>query len=629
MDEGETGRPHLTRRAMMTLAGAAAAAPLWPLRVFANIPSDLPLHGLSAFGELKYPADFAHFGYASPDAPTGGTFVFQPSNWAFNQNPQTFNTLNSFVQKGDAPPRMEMCFDSLMTRALDEPDAIYGLVAQSVSISSDRNSYTFRLRPETRFHDGSPLTADDVAFTYLTFKKKGHPELLLPLVELVGAKAEDPHTVRLTFSGRHSERTILDAAVMPIISKAYYTQNDFEASTLTPPLGSGPYTVGNFSAGRTMEYRRFADYWGRDLPVQRGFNHFERIRIEFFRDREPAFQAFKKGEIEWREEFTSKIWMTGYDFPALEEKKVVKRTFPSEKTPVMQAWAINQRRERFKDPRVREAIGLCFDFEWTNKNLFYGAYKRSESLFERSEFKATGLPSPDELAILNRYKDRLPKEVFGEPVMQPRSDGSGRDRKSLRQALSLLTAAGFTRKGGQFVDGKGRVLSIEFLIDAEVFARVYGPFVGNMKALGLDVSLRLVDPVQYQARLNDFDFDMAGMAFSMSATPTKEGLQNFFSSKAASQPGSRNYPGTADPVVDALLDDVGAAKSRAELVTVMRVLDRVLRQRRDWIPNWYSANHRVAYWDMFGFREPKPDYGFPVESLWWFDAERARAIGKA
>ncbi|KXF79019.1 hypothetical protein ATN84_04555 [Paramesorhizobium deserti] len=619
----------IDRRSFLSLSGSAAIAAFLPGRAFADAPTDKPLHGLSAFGELKYPADFTHFDYASPEAPKGGTFTFGPPNWVFNQSPLTFNTLNSFSNKGDAPPRMELCFDSLMASALDEPDAIYGLVAETVTISGDRNSYVFKLRPEARFSDGTPLTAEDAAFSYQTLKEKGHPELLLALTELDEAVAEDAQTLRLTFSGKHSARAILDAAGMPILSKAWYGTRDFSASTLEPPPGSGPYKVGRFSPAQFIEYERNKDYWARELPVSRGFYHFDRIRIEFYRDRQPAFEAFKKGALDWRSESVAKTWVTEYDFPAIREKKVVKRTFPREKRPSMQAWALNQRRERFHDPRVREAIALCFDFEWTNKNLFYGVYRRSQSCFGGSDFEARGKPSPDELAILERYRDRVPEAIFGEVVTMPVSDGSGRDRKLFRRAIELMTEAGFKRDGGRFTDKDGRPFDLEILSDTEAFTRIYNPFMQNLRAIGINASLRLVDPVQYQARTLNFDFDMMGMAVSMTATPTQDSLGTMFSSKSAGIPGTRNYPGTADPVIDELIQEAGKASSRDELVPILQVLDRLLRLRRDWIPNWTSANHLVAYWDRFGFKEPKPDYGFPVETLWWVDEEKARAIGKA
>lgn len=619
----------IDRRSFLSLSGSAAIAAFLPGRAFADAPTGTPLHGLSAFGELKYPADFTHFDYASPDAPKGGTFTFGPPNWVYNQSPLTFNTLNSFSNKGDAPPRMELCFDSLMASALDEPDAIYGLVAESVTISDDRNSYVFKLRPEARFSDGSPLTAEDAAFSYMTLKEKGHPELLLALTELQEAKAEDEHTLRLTFSGKHSARAILDAAGMPIFSKAWYAARDFSASILEPPLGSGPYKVGRFSAAQFIEYERNKEYWARDLPVNRGFYHFDRIRIEFYRDRQPEFEAFKKGVLDWRSESSSKFWATEYNFPAILEKRVVKRTFPREKRPSMQAWAVNQRRERFRDPRVREAIALCFDFEWTNKNLFYDLYKRSQSCFGGSDFEAKGKPSPTELAILERYRGRVPEAIFGEVVTMPVSDGSGRDRKLFRRAIELMTEAGFKRENGRFADEAGRPFDLEFLIDSEAFTRIYNPFMQNLRAIGINASLRLVDPVQYQARIQSFDFDIMGMHVVMTATPTQDSLGSMFSSKSANIPGTRNYPGTADPVIDELIGEVGKVTSRDELVPVLQVLDRLLRLRRDWIPNWTSANHLVAYWDRFGFKEPKPDYGFPVETLWWVDEKKARAIGKA
>ena len=421
----------MSRRRFLAGAGASAAAPLLQGVAFAATTAGTPVHGLSAFGELKYGPDFSHFDYASPDAPTGGLFNFSPPNWLWNQNTDTFNTLNPFVPNGDSPPRMEMCFDQLMARALDEPDAVYGMLAETVTILPDRNTYEFRLRQGPRFHDGSPLTADDVAFTYKLFKQKGHAHLRLPLGRLADATAVDARTVRLTFSGGHSERTVLAIAAYPIVSKAFFEANPFDSSQLNAPLGSGRYKVGRNAAGQFIEYERVADYWGRDLPVNRGLDHFDRIRVEFYRDRQAAFEAFKKGNVLYRQEFTSRTWATGYDFPAIVEGKVVRREFPRELQPSLQAWAINQRRPRFADVRVRAAISMCFDFEWTRRNLFYDAYERSDSLFENSEFVAEGLPSPAELALLEPLRDKLMPEAFGEAVKQPRSDGSGRDRAAV------------------------------------------------------------------------------------------------------------------------------------------------------------------------------------------------------
>jgi len=597
-------------------------------RALAAIATEVPLHGLSAFGDLKYPKDFPHFDYVALDAPKGGTFNYGPSQWVFNQNPYTFNTLNSFVSRGDAPPRIEICFDSLMVSALDEPDSIYGLLAESVTVSADRNSFTFRLRPQARFHDGSPLTAHDAAFTYTRFKQDGHPDLLLPLSEMTEAVAEDDATLRIGFSGRQSDRTILEVATFPILSAAYFEKIPFDSSRLELPLGSGPYRVGLMRPGQTIEYERVDDYWGRDLPVNRGVYHFDRLRIEFYGDRQAAFEAFKKGEIHFREEATSRLWATGYDFPAIKAGKVVKREFPAERRPVMQAAALNQRRERFRDVRVRRAMALCFDFEWTNKALFYGLYQRAQSCFEKSDFKASGLPDAAELALLEPLREQLAPEAFGEAWTLPASDGSGRDRKLLREARRLMTDAGWTPDGSALRNAAGEAFRLEILADDEAFVRIYSPWVENMRAIGLDASIRLVDSAQYQARQADFDFDVSSVAMSFQPSPTREGLAGIFHSRSAALNGSRNLPGTADPAVDALVEAIDRAADRAALTAVMRALDRVLRVRMDWIPSWYSANRRVAFWDMFGFREPKPDYGFAAETLWWFDKDKAAAIGK-
>jgi microcin C transport system substrate-binding protein len=442
------------------------------------------------------------------------------------------------------------------------------------------------------------------------------------------AVAEDEATLRISFSGRQSDRTILDVATFPILSEAYFEKVPFDSSRLELPLGSGPYKVGLMRPGQTIEYERVADYWGRDLPVNRGLYNFDRLRIEFYGDRQAAFEAFKKGEVHFREEATSRIWATGYDFPAIHAGKVVKREFPSERRPSMQASALNQRRERFRDVRVRRAVALCFDFEWTNKALFYGLYERSQSCFEKSDFKASGLPDAAELALLEPLRAHLPPEVFGEAWTLPPSDGSGRDRKLLREARGLMTEAGWKPDGSALRNAAGEAFRLEILVDDEGFVRIYSPWVENMRAIGIDASIRMVDSAQHQARQADFDFDMISMAVSFQPSPTREGMDGIFHSRSAALNGSRNLPGTADPAVDALVEAIDRVADRDQLTTVMRALDRVLRVRMDWIPSWYSANRRVAFWDMFGFREPKPDYGFAAEALWWFDKDKAAAIGK-
>ncbi|KAA9366641.1 extracellular solute-binding protein [Ochrobactrum quorumnocens] len=611
---------HLNRRHFLGLSGSAALAACFPEIAFAKLPTDKPLHGLSAFGELKYPPDFAHFDYVNPDAPKGGTFTLAPSTWVWNQNTETFNTLNTLTFKGDAPPRMELTFDTLMVSALDEPDAVYGLIAENVTLSKDHQTCLFKLRKEARFHDGSPIEAKDVVFTYETLKEKGHPQLRQILAALEAVKEISEREVQMHFSAESGPNAILDAVTLPILSKDWFKERNFDATGLEPILGSGAYRVGKVSAGQAIEYDRVDDYWAKDLPVQRGSSNFGRIRIEFYRDRQPEFEAFKKGNIDFRSENVAKNWATAYDFPAIQQNKIIKRTFPREKRPLMQAWAINQRRERFSDPRVREAINLCFDFEWTNANLFYDTYQRSQSNFNGSDFQAVGMPTADELKVLERFRGKIPEAAFGEVPVMPVSDGTGRDRKQFSRAIELMEAAGFERNKGQFHGKNGEKFTLEILSNSESLNRVYNPLVQKMRAIGIDASVRLVDPSQYQARMQDFDFDLVGIAMQFGATPTKESLAGMFGSESAKTPGSYNLPGTSDPIIDALIEDVGKASTRDELVATIRVLDRYLRIRLEWIPNWTVANHLVAYWDRFGFKEPKPDYGFPVETLWWIKA---------
>ena len=618
-------RRGLTRRCALALAGATAAYA--GVRPFAWAEGRTGLLGLSIFGDLKYAPGFAHFDYVNPNAPKGGRMHFQPPNRVLNQSFNTFNTLNSFVLRGDAPPRIGMTFDSLMAGAQDEADALYGLVAESVDVSEDGSVYTFHLRPEARFHDGSPLTAEDVAFSLLLLRDEGHPNIAEPMKPMTSAEAIDAHTLALTLSEDRNRDTILTLASMPIFSKAYYAERTFDASTLEPPLGSGPYKVGNLAAGRFIEYERVADYWGKDLPVNVGFNNFDVIRIDFFAERQAAFEAFKKGDITFREEFTSITWAQDYNFPAVIEGKVVKSTdFPSEKRPSQQGLPFNTRRAKFRDPRTRQAVALAFDFEWTNPNLFFGSYVRQTSLFGLSDFAATAPPDAAELAILEPFRDGLPPEVFGEPYVPPETDGTGRDRAMLRRASDLLAEAGWKQVGNTLVDEEGAPFEIEILIDAQVFERILSPYVENLKALGIDAWIRQVDSAQYQARTNDFDFDIIMEAFSLTATPL-DGLQQFYGSAAADQKGSYNAAGVKEPAIDAALALLPAVETREDLIAITRVIDRVYRARHYWNPAWMNANHRVAYWDIFGRPPVKPDYAFTPESTWWFDSDRAEAIG--
>ncbi|MEZ5871509.1 MAG: extracellular solute-binding protein [Nitratireductor sp.] len=620
-----------TRREFLkgsSTAAIALAGGAWPEISLASNPVGVALHGLSAFGDLKYGPDAARFSYGV-DAPKGGEFAFSPSNWSFNQNVQTFNTLNSFVLKGEAPPRMELCFDTLMAQAWDEPDSIYGLLAKTVTISPDRNEYRFALRPEARFADGSEVTSDDVAFSLQQLKEKGHPQLALDLTNLETAETAGAHEVVLRFNGKQSARAILAiASTAPVFNKAWFSGRAFDDTALEPIPGSGPYKVGKFQSGLFIEYERRKDYWGADLAVASGIDHFDKLRVDFFQERTSAFEAFKKGEVRWREEFTSKVWATEYVFPAVSDGRVKQAEFSAEKLPSLQGWAVNTRRAKLSNPLTRRALATLFDFEWTNRNLFYDAYSRSHSMFEKSDLAATGLPDTGELALLEPMRARLDPAVLGEAVMQNVTDGSGRDRSLFRKADALFQQAGWRKDNGALVDAAGEKLAIEILIRSQVFERILGPYTQNMRTMGITADIRLVDPSQFQSRIETFDFDMVGLAFSFEANPTAEALKRYFHSSSANQNGSSNYPGISDPAVDAVIGAVERAQSRDELVTAVRALDRVLRAGQFWIPNWHAANHRVAWWDMFAWQEPKPDYAFPVERLWWYDRAKAEALGQ-
>ena len=580
---------------------------------------------MSAFGDLKYPPDFPHFNYVNPNAPKGGVFSQIGPSRQFNQSFQTFNSLNSYILKGDAAQGMELTFASLMVRSGDEPDAMYGLAASSVRISDDGLTYRFTLRGQAKFHDGTPLTAHDVVWSLATLKEKGHPIITQQLRDFTGAEAADDRTVVVRFAEKRGRDVPLFVAALPIFSRVYYSKKPFDESTLDIPLGGGAYKVGRLEVGHFIEFQRVKDWWGADLPVARGQGNFDVLRFEYYRDREVGFEGFTAKNYLFREEFTSRTWATRYDFPAFKDGRVKRNVLPDDTPSGAQGWFINTRRDKFKDRRVREALIDAFDFEWTNKNIMYGAYDRTHSVFQNSPMMAKGKPDADELALLEPFRGKQPDEVFDEPYVPPVTDGSGQDRQWLRRGARLLDDAGCTLKNGKRVSPEGKPITIEFLIDEPTFQPHHLPYIKNLGVLGIDATLRVVDPVQYRARVDAFDFDITVERFSFSATPG-DSLRTFFSSQAAATKGTQNLAGIADPAVDALVDTIIAARTRAELTAACKALDRVIRAGRYWIPHWYKASHWIAYWDVFDYPANRPRYFRGIPETWWYDRNKAAKL---
>lgn len=621
-----------SRRTLLGFGAAAMAggamgldAQAQPAQQLGQDTGDTIRHGMSSFGDLKYPEGFPHFDYVNPAAPKGGVFSQIGPGTIYNQGSGTFNSLNSYILRGDAAQGMELTFATLMARAEDEPDAMYGLAARAVRISADGLTYRFALRPEARFHDGSALTAHDVVFSLTTLKEKGHPIITQLLRDFAGCEAADDATVIVRFAPKRARDVPLFVAGLPIFSRAYYGKKSFDETTLDIPLGSGPYEVGRFETGRYIEYKRVANWWGAGLPVRRGQHNFDTLRYEYYRDREVGFEGFTAKSYLFREEFTSRIWATRYNFPAFKDGRVKREIIPDDTPSGAQGWFINIRRPKFGNPKLREALGCAFDFEWTNKSIMYGSYDRTHSVFQNSDMMAQGKPGPEELALLEPFRGKVPDEVFGEPFVPPVSDGSGQDRALLRRASQLLQDAGYAIKDRKRVSPQGEQLAVEFLIDEPSFQPHHMPYIKNLATLGIDAKLRIIDPVQMQQRLKDFDFDLTIQRFSFSATPG-DSLRNYFSSQAAAVKGSQNLAGIADPAIDALIDRVIAANSRAELTIACRALDRLIRAGRYWIPHWYKASHWIAYWDTFGRPATKPRYARGVLETWWHDPHKASKI---
>jgi microcin C transport system substrate-binding protein len=615
------------RRAIQVGAGVFGASVLSGLPFGAGAAeNETESHGISSFGELQLPPDFKHFGYVSPGATKGGRLLLQIRQVSGNQNYETFDTLNIYTSKGNGAAGLEATFDSLMARNDDEPDALYGLVARAVSVSSDKLTYRFFIRNEARFNDGSRLTAGDVVYSLNTLRSRGHPLYRTALVDVSSVEAAGEDVCIVRFDSNRSRDVHLIVARMPIFSQAYFATRDFEAGAVEPPLGSGPYRVAHFEPGRFIEFELVSDYWAAQLPVRVGFNNFHRIRYEYFRERESAFEAFKSGTLNYREENGAGAWATQYGFPAFRDGRVKREEFPRHDAVPTQGWYFNLRRAKFSDVRVREAINCCFDFEWTNKNIMYSAYRRLQSYFQNSEMEAKAKPAGGELALLKSLAGPLPESVFDVPWIPPTSDGSGSDRNLLRKANELLRAAGYRPTTSGIISPDGSPFAIEFLDTASGMQPHTEAFIANLKKIGIVASRRVVDPVQFRYRLDHFDFDLVTSWLPGSTTPGGE-LKDVYGSKAAAMHGSRNISGISDPVVDELLDRIVLAVTRHELNILCRILDRVLRTGRYYVPMWFSEKARIAFWDVFARPDRPPRFAGGGPETWWWAGENAKKTG--
>lgn len=572
-----------------------------------------PVHGLAMHGRPKYGPDFSHFDYVVPDAPKGGTVRLADIG--------SFDTLNPFIIKGQAAAGIGGTLDTLLARAEDEPFTMYGLLAESVETPPDRSWVAFTLRKEARWHDGRPVTPEDVIFTFETLRDKGQPIYRFYYAGVAKVEKSGERSVKFTFVPGENRELPLILGELSILPKHYWEGRDFTKTTLEPPLGSGPFEVESVDPGRSIVYRRVADYWGRDLPVNRGRFNFDRIRYDYYRDATVAIEALKAGDYDFRAENSSKDWATAYDVAALREGRLVKLEVKHRRTAGMQGFVYNSRRPLFRDARVREALAYAFDFEWSNRNLFYGQYTRTRSYFDNSELAATGLPGPEELPLLEPYRGRIPEQVLTSEYNPPATDGQGRIRDNLRQADRLLKEAGWEIVGGKRVQATNsdKPMEFEILLVSPLFERVALPFVKNLERLGVIAHVRTVDSAQYVRRVDDFDFDMIVGTFGQSQSPGNE-QRAYWGSAAARQPGSRNAMGIEDPVVDELVEAVIAAPDRDGLVVRTRALDRVLQWGHWLIPHWHLDYDRLVFWDMFGRPETTPLTGYQFDT-WWYDTQ--------
>lgn len=616
---------------MIHLARALSATVV-AVAVYASAYADshentITAHGISSFGDLKYPADFTHFDYANPNAPQGGTMSFRGTLAS-----TTFDSLNYFILKGEPAQQLERIYDTLLARAFDEPDAYYGQLAETLTYPEDRSWVIFNLRDEAVFSDGHPLTAEDVVFTFERVKADGMPRFQLLFRDVESVTALSDHEVRFDFAEGAATRDLISrVGTFPIAPEHFYDTVDFTESSLEPPLGSGPYVVSDVNAGQSITYCQNPDYWGADLPVNRGKDNFECIRLEYFADRTAAFEALKSGAYLFHEEFSSASWGTNYDFPALNNGYVIREEIEDGRPSGAQGFWYNMRRPQFQDRRVREAIGLMFNFEFSNQTLFYGFYGRTDSFWENSDLEATGMPEGDELAFLAAFRDRLPETVFTEPAYTPPVNGTDNlDRRAARAAGRLLDDAGWIAPedgDGLRRNAEGETLKAEFLLASPAFERIVIPYIENLRTVGVDASYELIDFAQYEQRQETFDYDVIVGRLVFSLSPSVE-LRSAYGSESANAPGTFNFTGIADPVIDEIIEAIIGAEDRDTLNTRIAAFDRVLRDRMIWTPQWSKGTHWIAYWDVFGRPDVKPDFDRGTD-WWWWEEDKYQALVEA
>ena len=574
-------------------------------------------HAIAMHGKPKYPNGFQYVDYANPDAPKGGKIILSSTG--------SYDSFNPFILKGTAAAGIGNLYETLTTGSSDEAFTEYGLIAKTIEWPDDRSWVAFTIREEAVWHDGKKISPEDVIWTFNTLMEKGHPFYKYYYGDVVEAIQENDNKVRFNFKGNTNLELPLIVGQLPVLPKHYWSNKNFEETSMDIPIGSGPYKIKNFDAGRTITYELDSDYWGKNIPIKKGTENFGIIQYEYYKDRSIEREAFKSGDIDLFSENTSKDWATSYDTPAVQNGLIKKELIEHQNPQGMQGFAFNTRKEIFKDKRVREALSYAFDFEWTNKNLFYNAYKRTNSFFENSELASSGVPLGGELDLLNDYRELLPQKLFQEEYNPPITDGSGFMRKELQEATKLLQEAGWELQEGKLMNKKsGSKFEFELLLVSPAFERIVLPFKDNLAKLGIDVSVRTIDSAQYQNRLDGFDFDMIVSTFSQSLSPGNE-QRNFWGSDAAKTNGSRNIIGISNEVIDSLIEKVISAKDREDLIVTTQALDRVLLWNHYVIPQWHISAYRTLYWDIFDKPSVRPKYSLGTNT-WWIDTDKASTI---